>query len=96
MAKVMRCKFRLNNVSATTQSVRENGVDKVIPGVGVQFGAVYEADDAKRNDPTNENAIFGKYTPHGSYQATIFNPALVEALPKLLGKDFYIDFTLAE
>lgn len=85
---VMRCKFKLNTCKAT-----ENGTDK---GVYVQFGAVYEVDEKKRNDPTNENSIFGKYTPHGSYEATIYNPSLVEKLPQLLGKEFYLDFTVAQ
>lgn len=84
---VMRCKFKLNSVRAA--SMNDNG--KQVPGVTVQLGAVYA--DANPND---ENAIFGKYTPHGSYEATIYNPALVEALPKLLGREFYLDFHLVE
>jgi hypothetical protein len=82
---MMRCKFRLNKVSDA------RGVaDK---GVMVEFGAVYEPDDAKRAE--SENAIFGKYTPHGSFVATIFNPNLVAMLPPLLGQCFYLDFTEA-
>lgn len=91
MSQVMRCKFRLNTVKAT-EMMTANGSEK---GVYVQFGAVYEQDEKKRNDPANENSIFGKYTPHGSYEATIYNPHLVEALPRLLGREFYIDFSVA-
>lgn len=85
MDQVMRCKFRLHEVKAASSGTE--------PGVMVRMGAVYEPDDQKR--ATSENAIFGKYTPHGEYVATIYNPALVEKLPALLGREFYLDFTLA-
>ena len=85
---MMRCKFKLNEVKdATSQATGA--------GVTVQFGAVYEPDDKKRTDPANENSIFGKFTPHGSFVATIYNPHLVEQLPKMLGQEFYIDFSPA-
>jgi hypothetical protein len=89
MSHVMLCKFRLNEIKHV-----EGGKEFPDGAVSVQMGAVYEPDDAKR--AAGENAIFGKYTPHGSYTATIYNPQLVKLLPTLLGRDFYIDFRLAE
>lgn len=88
MNKFMRCKFQVHTVKHV------GGNDQ--PGVLVEMGAVYEADEKKRNDPANENSIFGKYTPHGSFAATIYNPNLVKLLPSLLGKQIYLDFTVAE
>ena len=85
MSTTMRCKFVLNGI--------EHVGDASYHGVKVKFGAVYERDDEKR--AKSENAIFGKYTPHGSFEATIYNPALVVELPTHLGKEFYVDFTLA-
>lgn len=89
MSAFMRCKFRINVVKDASYATTG-------PGVTVEMGAVYEPDDKKRLDPANENSIFGKSTPHGSYTATIYNPSLVALLPSLLGKEVYIDFTVAE
>lgn len=83
----MRCKFKINVVRDIPGNANQP------QGVLVEMGAVYESDDKKRADPANENSIFGKYTPHGEYKASIYNPMLVEMLPKLLGKEVYIDFT---
>lgn len=85
----MRCKFRINAVKDCPVQPGQ------ARGVMVEMGAVYEPDDKKRTNPANENSIFGKYTPHGSYVASIYNPSLVELLPTLLGKEVYIDFTVA-
>lgn len=87
MSHVMRCKFVLNGIEHI-------GNSSGYPGVKVKFGAVYEPDEKKRAE--SENAIFGKYTPHGAFEATIYNQKLVSELPKLLGREFYLDFRVAE
>lgn len=89
MERFMRCKFRVNKVQDIPNTSTTSR------GVMVEMGAVYEPDDKKRQDPAWENSIFGKYTPSGSFQACIYNPHLVELLPSLLGKEVYVDFTLA-
>lgn len=87
---VMVCKFTLWGAEPV-QAGNGNG-----PGVKVRFGAVYQTDEKKRLDPTDEDGQFGKSTPHGYFEATIFNPNLVELLPELKGKKFHITFNLAE
>ncbi len=86
MSQVMRCKFVLNGIEHA-------GNSSDYPGIKVKFGAVYEPDEKKRAE--SENAIFGKYTPHGAFEATIYNPHLVAELPKHLGREFYLDFSLS-
>lgn len=90
MSKVMRCKFRLHEVA-----IVQTNTDGSIAGVKVKLGAVYEPDEKKRLDPANENAIFGKYSPHGAFEATIYNEHVAQELARCVGREFYLDFTLA-
>lgn len=54
--------------------------------VSATFGAVYN------NSP--ENAVWSKYTPSGQIMMNITNPGAIAAFE--IGKEYYIDFTLAE
>lgn len=91
MSAMMRCKLKLNEVRIAGTDPQSGAVT----AVGVKLGAVYESDEKKRLDPSNENALFGKYTPHGAFEATIYNEHLAPLLVKALGKEFYVDFTPA-
>ena len=86
MSTVMRCKFRLHEVAIVGNEPK---------ALRLKMGAVYEPDEKKRLDPSNENAIFGKYTPHGAFEATIYNDVLYETLIASVGREFYLDFSLA-
>lgn len=92
-SKVMRCKFQLYDVTPIEPDKGANGNG---PGVKVRMGAVFQPDPAKRQDPNDEDGMYGKASPHGHYECNIFNPHLVELLPKLKGRKFYIDFELAD
>ena len=46
------------------------------------------------NDPASENAKFWKYTPCGKIELGTINPDAWKQFE--LGKEYYIDFTLAE
>lgn len=98
MEQIMRCKFILNSAE-----VRAQGTGKTTESgsyaatkqyVNVKFGAVWEG--SNENQAKSENAIFGEATPTGDFSATIHNPVLVESLPKLVGREFYLDFTLLD
>lgn len=78
----MRCKFKVNSIEYAGAWSSQG------PGVKVKMGAVYDGKPP-------ENEIFGKYTPHGAFEATIFNENLVALLPTLIGKSVYLDFTEA-
>lgn len=90
MERLMRCKLRLTEVSIL--QVDNNGKPTAVK---VKFGAVYEQDEKKRNDPASENAIFGKYTPHGYFEGSIYNEHLAPLLVAGMGQEFYTDFTPA-
>ena len=91
MSQVMRCKLKLNEVSILSAD-SDSGTPTAVK---VRFGAVYEPDEKKRLDPANENAIFGKYTPHGAFEASIYNDRLAPLLCRSIGREFYVDFTPA-
>ena len=46
------------------------------------------------NDPTSENAQFYKWTPTGSIDLGTLNPKAADYFE--IGKEYYVDFTLAE
>ena len=84
---MMRCKFKLNEVTIVGGNPK---------GVRVKMGAVYSSEYAgTAENKADENAIFGKYTPHGAFEATIYNDALYDTLIASVGKLFYLDFTEA-
>ncbi len=56
----------------------------------VNFGAVWTQDTGK---PDDENAIYGKATPFGTYSAA-WNAEAAEQLE--VGKAYYVDFTPAD
>ena len=57
----------------------------------IELGAVYEQDEGKRQLP--ENAVFGKYTPWGTFKAGIANPGAKQFFK--LSKKYYVTFTEA-
>jgi hypothetical protein len=61
-------------------------------GAKVRFGAVWEG--SQENQRKSENAIFGENTPQAEFTATIMNPELVDKLPGLVGKQFYVSFSV--
>jgi hypothetical protein len=56
----------------------------------VTFGVVWSPDTGK---PEDENAVFGKYTPWGTYTAG-WDSTVAAKLE--VGKAYYVDFTPAE
>lgn len=96
MSAVMRCKFQLHHAEkfGNGKYQRQSAGGHVAAGtaVKVKMGAVYHGDNEKQAQ--SENAIFGEATPHGEFVATIMNEALAERLLELVGREFYIDFTL--
>ena len=57
----------------------------------VELGAVYEPDAGQRLLP--ENAVFGKFTPWGSFKAGIGNPEAKKFFQP--GKKYYVTFSEA-
>ena len=102
MSQVMRCKLQLHGVERyADRSMAVKGKDghtRYVPdpssiAIKVKFGAVYEG--TKEAQQQSENAVFGDATPSASFEATIKNPALVDALTNAIGREFYVDFSLA-
>lgn len=97
MERVMRCKLQLNGCMKVTHGSKPvkltDGTTAWIPekvGVKVTMGAVYQGD----NQANLENAVFGKATPHGSFEGTILNDEVARRLEDLYGREFYVDFIL--
>lgn len=78
------CKMQCNEVPP-----EGNLEDDSVQAVGL--GAVWESDEGKRELP--ENAVFGKWTPWGSFRAGIGNPAAKQFFKP--GKKYYITITEA-
>lgn len=78
------CKMQCNEVPPAG-----NLTDDSVQTVGL--GAVWEPDSGKRELP--ENAVFGKYTPWGSFRAGIANPSAKQFF--VPGKKYYITITEA-
>jgi hypothetical protein len=73
----IRCKMQCHNKSEHPH----------IPGmVSVTLGAVYSAEHT--GQPDDENAIFGKLTPHGHFNATMVAES-AEILE--VGKQYYVE-----
>lgn len=84
MAEQVVCKMQCNEVPPEGHL----DDDSVQP---VGLGCVYESDQGKRELP--ENAVFGKYTPWGSFRAGIGNPAAKKFFKP--GKKYFVTFTEA-
>lgn len=102
MSHLMRCKLQLHGVERfADRSMAVKGKDgntRYVPdpasvAIRVKFGAVFEG--SKEAQAQSENSIFGEMTPTASFEATIKNPALVDALTNAIGREFYVDFSLA-
>lgn len=59
--------------------------------VNVQLGAVYSPEQTGKED--DENAIFGKLTPFGHFQASMVASAAETLVP---GKEYYLELYQAE
>lgn len=81
-AVATRCKMRVSEVT------RSMSADGSVESERVKLTAVYS------NDPENVNAQWSRWTPNGSVDITISNPAAMGKLSK--GHEFYVDFTPAE
>lgn len=82
MNSKIRCKMQCHSKVASQHT----------PGmVSVTLGAVYSAEHTGK--PGDENAIFGKLTPHGHFNAT-----MVEESAEILevGKQYYVEMFLAD
>lgn len=76
---VVRAKLRCNSITPNEHR----------PGMKlVQFGAVWSAEDTGK--PHDENALFGKLTPHANFCACMVDNAADRFVQ---GQDYYVDFT---
>lgn len=55
---------------------------------------VFTSQDGREGNATEENRIFGKWTPGAEIRMTIVNPDAFEQFE--LHKEFYVDFTPAQ
>lgn len=81
MSNRVRCKMYCNGV---TPHSHQEGMSNV------NLGAVWSKATGTEED---ENALFGKLTPFGSFCAAMTNEAAKLFEP---GKTYYVDFTAAE
>lgn len=79
---MVRAKFRVNEVIE-----RRTDHDNGAPAVTVSLLPVSKSE-------AGENAMFGKYTPAGSINMTIYNPEASNQFEP--GKSYYVDFTPAD
>jgi hypothetical protein len=91
----VRAKFTLNSVKSTLQPQShrdESGNYVTDPPVEMRtlsFSPVYA-----NNDPSHENSKFWKQSPSGSLELGTINPEAWKQFE--LGKQYYLDFTLAD
>jgi len=90
--KLMRCKFQIHQVDETFYQNQP----KEEPMVKVKMGAVYQNEAGNPHNACSENHIFGKSTPQGAFEATIRNPDVCALLKAHVGRQVYLDFTLAD
>jgi hypothetical protein len=81
MPTKVRCKMHCNGV---TPHSHQEGMSMV------SLGAVWSKETGTEDD---ENALFGKLTPFGSFSAAMTNSA---AALFEVGKDYYVDFAPAD
>ncbi len=90
---MVRAKFKVDAIKRLNTSVPvvgEDGQTKWIPG---EMRTISMSPVVDR-DPANENTKFWQATPSGGIELGCVNLAAAEAFE--LGKEYYIDFTLAE
>lgn len=68
-----------------------NGANSQI--VEVKMAPIFEGKDGVDGN-TNENRLFAKYTPNGSFSMTITNPEAFNQFE--LGKNYYFDISPAD
>lgn len=64
------------------------------PSSNITLYGVFTSQDGRDGNATEENLIFGKYTPGADIHLTIVNPDAAAQFD--IGKEYYVDFTLAE
>lgn len=79
----VRAKFKLNSITLTADAASTGHLKTA------KLSAVYPG-----NDPNHENAMFFKWTPYGQIELGTLNPTAAEYFE--IGKEYYVDFTLAE
>lgn len=60
----------------------------------ISLYGVFTSQDGREGNATEENLIFGKWTPGAEIRMTIVNPDAFNQFE--LHKEFYVDFTPAE
>lgn len=64
------------------------------PAKEVKLYGVFTSEDGREGNATDENLIFGKWTPGAEINMTIVNPHAFNQFE--LHKEFYVDFTEVE
>lgn len=88
MSKSMRAKFRIHSV--TPPSVEVDPSQATAPAQTVKMYPVSKS-AAYPADGSDEDNTYAKWSPSGSLELTIVNPALSNAFKE--GDTFYVDFT---
>lgn len=97
----VRCKFKLDSITRRVTNVarRDPSGNIVKDERGYMIydvGEVWDLDMSPvyaNGDPDHENSKFWSATPSGSFKVSTVNKAAVESMA--LGKEYYIDITLA-
>jgi len=95
--RFMICKFQIHSatkVPLTHKKMADGSYQGDKMAVMVKMGAVWHGSNEAQ--AKSENAIFGEATPQGEFNATIANPALFEHLLANVGRQVYIEFSLAD
>lgn len=89
--QAMVCKLQLHvcEVAPSKSSDKDNQL--TLPVARVRFGGVWEG--SSENQAASENAIFGHWTPHAEFNATIMNQHVIDQLKP--GQKYYVSFTEA-
>lgn len=77
----MRCKFTLHSIKETETNDRSQPVSWYL-----EFRPVSP-------ELSEENAMFGKYTPSATFDMNVYNKRAIEGLEA--GQDYYVDVTPA-
>lgn len=90
----VRAKFRVQRVERTeaAQSHQENG--RWVQDPSVELQTIIMTPVYGNGDPNHENTKFWKASPTGELRLGTINPGAWEYFE--LGKEYYLDFTLAE
>jgi len=82
---MVRAKFVVRNISDGTYDGQ--------PAKSITLYPVFTSVAGKEGNATEENKIFGKYTPNGNLSMTIVNPDAYNQFE--LNEEFYVDLNRA-